>query len=131
MDRLLDILIRGIVWFARFSKTLARIGIGQYEEWQPGRKMRILLAGNCSADLMSGVLQRLSYLVTSRYHASVLSMRKGCPIVAVSMDERLDGIMKELSLDADYLYSIDDPQLGSHIAASLEKAAAQQHRGRP
>ena len=89
--------------------------------------MRILLSGNCSADLMSGVLQRLSYLVTSRYHASVLSMRKGCPIVAVSMDERLDGIMKELSLDADYLYSIDDPQPGSHIAASLEKAAAQQH----
>lgn len=68
----------------------------------------MFLSGDCPADMMTGVLRRLSLLVTSRYHAAVLSMEKGCPIVAVSMDERLDGIMRELSLDQKYLLHVTD-----------------------
>lgn len=30
---------------ARFSKFLAGLGIGEYEEWRPGMKRKILLAG--------------------------------------------------------------------------------------
>ena len=31
--------------FSRFSKILARLGIGSYEEWEPGKKLKILLVG--------------------------------------------------------------------------------------
>ena len=61
-------------------------------------------------------------LVTSRYHAAVLSMEKGCPIIAVSMDERLNGIMNELSLGDKYLFDVRDPGLGAGIAGALAEA---------
>ena len=64
---------------------------------------------------MTGILRRLSMLVTSRYHAAVLSVEGGCPIISVSMDERLDGIMKELSMDTKYLYHVSDRNLGKKI----------------
>ena len=86
----------------------------------------IFLSGEYSAQTITGILRKLSALVTSRYHAAVLSMETGCPIVAVSMDERLDGIMKELSLDGKYLLHADDGNLGEKIAAALSEARAEQ-----
>ena len=84
------------------------------------------LSGEYSAQTITRILRKLSALVTSRYHAAVLSMETGCPIVAVSMDERLDGIMKELSLDGKYLLHADDGNLGEKIAAALSEARAEQ-----
>ena len=43
------------------------------------------LSGEYPAQTITGILRKLSALVTSRYHAAVLSMETGCPIVAVSM----------------------------------------------
>ena len=45
MDRILSILIKAVVFFAGFSKPLARIGLGSYEEWKPGKRIRLLLVG--------------------------------------------------------------------------------------
>lgn len=88
----------------------------------------MLLSGDTTADVMTGVLRRLSALVTSRYHASVLSMEKGCPIVAVSMDERLSGIMKELSLDDKYLLHVSDGDLGRKVHDALAEGYAQREQ---
>ena len=82
----------------------------------------VFLSGDWSADVMTGVLHRLSLLVTSRYHAAVLSMEGACPIVAVSMDERLDGIMRELGYDRDYLLHVTDEDLGRKIYRALMAA---------
>lgn len=81
----------------------------------------VFLSGENSADIMSGVIGRLSALVTSRYHAAVLSMKQGCPIVAVSMDERLDSLMREVSLEEKYLQHVTDEDLGRRIHDSLEE----------
>lgn len=86
----------------------------------------IFLSGDQPASVMTGVLRQLSALVTSRYHAAVLSMEKGCPIVAVSMDERLDSIMEELSFDQDYLLHVDDRDLDGKIEQTLSAAIRQQ-----
>ena len=86
----------------------------------------MFLSGDYPAQAITGILRRLSMLVTSRYHAAVLSMETGCPIVAVSMDERLDGIMRELSLDEKYLFHVEDGNLGGKIAAALSEAHAEQ-----
>ena len=45
MDRLLCLLIYFITALSRFSKLFARIGLGSYDEWAPGKKRKILLAG--------------------------------------------------------------------------------------
>lgn len=82
----------------------------------------VFLSGDNSADIMTGILRKLSYLVTSRYHAAVLSMEGGCPVVAVSMDERLDNLMQELALDDKYLLHTDDDDLGDRIYSALEEA---------
>lgn len=86
----------------------------------------VFLSGENPASVMTGVLHELSALVTSRYHAALLSMETGCPIAAVSMDERLDGIMGELSFDKDYLLHVDDRDLGRRVYQSLSAAVRQQ-----
>ena len=86
----------------------------------------MFLSGECPANRMAGILHRLSILVTSRYHAAVLSMEKSCPIVAVSMDERLDGIMQELSLDRKYLLHVTDEALGEKLYSALADAHSDQ-----
>ena len=77
------------------------------------------LSGECSADIMSGVLLRLSLLVTSRYHAAVLSIRNSCPIAAVSIDERLDSLMRELALDRRALLHASDKGLADRLFLTL------------
>ena len=86
----------------------------------------VFLSGDHPASVMTGILRSLSALVTSRYHAAVLSMEEGCPVVAVSMDERLDSIMKELKLDEDYLLHVNDKYLGRDLFRALIHADMQQ-----
>lgn len=132
-ERYLDQIAEGVKVFLKKSNCFpVLLGMERLDE-TACRKLKeklgipcaVFLSGDQNASVMSGVLQRLSFLVTSRYHAAVLSMRGACPIVALSMDERLDGILQELSLSDDYLHSIHEPDLESGIAASLEKAAAE------
>ena len=89
------------------------------------RPAAIFLSGNCPADVMTGVLRRLDALVTSRYHAAVLSMEGAVPVVAISMDERLEGIMKELGLDEKYLLRTKDHDLGNKLYRALTNACAE------
>lgn len=81
----------------------------------------LFLSQENDARVMTGILRRFSFLVTSRYHAAILSMEGACPVCAVSMDERLYGIMKELSLEP-YLLHTDDKDLEGKLERVLEKA---------
>ena len=71
---------------------------------------------------MTGLIRMLSVLVTSRYHAAVLSMKRAIPIVAVSMDARLEGVLHETGLASHYLHHVDDAALGERITTSLRMA---------
>lgn len=72
---------------------------------------------------MTRVLHSLDVLVTSRYHAAVLSMLDGgIPVVAVSMDNRLDGLFSELHFDGHYLHHVGDDDLAMRISRSLATA---------
>lgn len=88
----------------------------------------LLLSGDHPASLITGVLRQLSFLVTSRYHAAVLSMERAVPFTAVSMDERLDSLMKELGLEQDLLHHTADPDLEQEIYASLKALSADRDR---
>ncbi len=69
---------------------------------------------------MSALLRQLSLLVTSRYHAEVLSMGAKVPCIAVSMDERLDNIMQEMGMCQNLLLHADDADLSSRLMQALE-----------
>lgn len=71
---------------------------------------------------MTGLLRQFSMLVTSRYHAAVLSMKRAIPLVAISMDGRLDGVIQETELADHYLHHVDDADLGEHLTTSLHLA---------
>ena len=77
----------------------------------------------CDVFQMTGLLRQLSVLLTSRYHASVLSMEHGCSIVAVSIDACLTGIMGETGLDRHYLHQATDADLEQRLHLSLQQAS--------
>jgi len=56
-------------------------------------------AGDALPHAIVGHLRVLDYLVTSRYHACVLSMAGHVPQMALYHDERLISIFRELGLD--------------------------------
>ena len=71
---------------------------------------------------MTGLLRQLDVLLTSRYHAAVLSMERNIPIVAVSIDARLNGLMREVELSDHYLHHVTDIDLENKIINSLQMA---------
>lgn len=73
---------------------------------------------------MTSLLHCLDVLVTSRYHAAVLSMLKGMPIVAVSMDNRLDGLFRDIPVIEPHLHHVGDTDLANGVIRSLKEAEA-------
>ena len=45
MDGLLALYIYLLTGLARFARPLSVIGFGEYREWHPGEKLKVLLAG--------------------------------------------------------------------------------------
>ena len=76
----------------------------------------------CDAFQMTGLLRQLAVLLTSRYHAAVLSMERAIPIVAVSIDARLNSLMREVELSDRYLHLVTDNDLENKIMESLQMA---------
>jgi polysaccharide pyruvyl transferase WcaK-like protein len=70
---------------------------------------------------MTGVLHALSMLITSRYHARVLSMTGGVPAIAVSLDERLYNIYNECGQLDDYYLKTDEKDLGDKLLPMMNK----------
>jgi len=70
---------------------------------------------------MTAVLHSLSLLVTSRYHARVLSSTAGVPSIAVSMDERLFNIFSECGHVDEYYLKTDEPDLANKLFSTMEK----------
>lgn len=71
----------------------------------------IISAGEFNASQMTSMLCELELLVTSRYHASVLSLRSLVPQIAVGHDPRLTSLYHDLGLYEDYFISHNDPRL--------------------
>lgn len=83
------------------------------------------LAGDHNGYEIAAILRRQSMLITSRYHAQVLSMEGCVPSVAVSMDERLENIMAELGMSQHQLLHVDDPELCVKLRQSIEYVQSQ------
>lgn len=67
-------------------------------------KVHIFSSSEFNTSKMTGILQGLELLVTSRYHAAVLSLESAVPQIAIAHDPRLKGLYNELKMDEEYLY---------------------------
>jgi polysaccharide pyruvyl transferase WcaK-like protein len=65
--------------------------------------VRIFSSREFNASQMTEILRSLEILVTSRYHAAVLSLEARMPQIAVGHDPRLKGLYKDLKIDQEYL----------------------------
>jgi polysaccharide pyruvyl transferase WcaK-like protein len=68
----------------------------------------IVSARTYNASQMTEVLRSLELLITSRYHAGVLSMKNSVPQIGIGHDSRLKGLYKDIKIDKDFL--IDYPK---------------------
>jgi polysaccharide pyruvyl transferase WcaK-like protein len=71
---------------------------------------------------LAALLRQAALLITSRYHARVLSMPAGVPAIAVSMDERLPNLLVDNSHLADYCLAADDSLLAGKLTTALRQA---------
>ena len=67
------------------------------------KNTRIFSSNEFNASQMTEMLRKLDLLVTSRYHAAVLSLEARIPQIAVGHDPRLKGFYKDLKMDEEYL----------------------------
>jgi polysaccharide pyruvyl transferase WcaK-like protein len=72
---------------------------------------RIFSSGEYNASQMTSILRSLELLITSRYHAGVLSLDAAVPQTAIGHDQRLRDLYRDLGIYDDYFLEYSDPQL--------------------
>ncbi|MEL7671041.1 polysaccharide pyruvyl transferase family protein [Methanobacterium sp.] len=91
--------------------------------------VKIFSSRKYNASTMTSILRSLELLVTSRYHAGVLSLEAQVPQIAIGHDTRLRGFYKELELEnylLDYMSSEIWYKLEEKVNELLENPEAQQ-----
>lgn len=85
----------------------------------------LISSRNYNASQITHVLRNLDLLLTSRYHAAVLSLETLVPQIAVGHDPRLKGLYKDLDIDDKYLFDYSwDANSNMYMWEHLEMTAA-------
>jgi polysaccharide pyruvyl transferase WcaK-like protein len=71
-------------------------------------RAQIVSAGTYNASQMTEVLRSLELLITSRYHAGVLSMKNSVPQIGIGHDQRLKGLYKDIKIEEELLIDYPD-----------------------
>jgi polysaccharide pyruvyl transferase WcaK-like protein len=115
---------------ARHGKAVALIGMEALDEvllrqvhgsMAHPERARIFCSRQYNASQMVSILRSLELLVTSRYHACVLSLAAQVPQIAVGHDLRLKTIYQELGLFEDFFVEPDDHDLSARLQPRVER----------
>lgn len=82
--------------------------------------VKIYSSKNYNASEMTCLLRSLELLVTSRYHAGVLSLEGQIPQIAVGHDTRLKGFYGELGLQ-DYMIDFMSPEIWNKLTKKVDE----------
>lgn len=82
---------------------------------------RVFSSNEHAADVMTRVLRDLDILITSRYHACVLSMKAGVPQTAIGHDLRLQDIYQESGIMDELFLSSKDPVLWAGLRERVDR----------
>ena len=83
-------------------------------------KCKIVSSKKHNASQMTSMLCKLDLLVTSRYHAAVLSLRSGVSQIAVAHDPRLTSLYQDLHLYPDYFICHNDPHSWEDLTRKVD-----------
>lgn len=86
-----------------------------------GSKARIFSSREYNASQMTSILRSLELLVTSRYHAGVLSLDATVPQTAIGHDQRLRDLYRDLEIYDDYFLEYTDPQLFQQLEERADR----------
>jgi polysaccharide pyruvyl transferase WcaK-like protein len=84
-------------------------------------RARVFSSREHDASRMTAVLRRLGVLVTSRYHASVLSLAAAVPQLAVGHDLRLRTLYSELGIEDRYFLTPDQPDVFDRMTDAVDE----------
>jgi polysaccharide pyruvyl transferase WcaK-like protein len=114
----------------RYGRSVALIGMESLDEVvlrkvhsymvHPDRA-RIFCSREYDASQMVSILRSLELLLTSRYHACVLSLAAKVPQIAVGHDLRLKTIYRELGLFEDFFVEPNSPDLYKTLLPRVER----------
>jgi polysaccharide pyruvyl transferase WcaK-like protein len=112
-----------------YNKSIALLCMEQLDE-QIAREIhkrmkhsnhaRIFSSREYNASQMTGILRSLDLLLTSRYHASVLSLAARIPQVAISGDTRLKRLYADLGLFKDYFIEQGSPNMWGAVKKQVD-----------
>ncbi|MDP3623594.1 MAG: polysaccharide pyruvyl transferase family protein [Methanobacteriaceae archaeon] len=91
------------------------------EKMQYPEKVRIFSSNKYNASEMTVLLRNLNLLLTSRYHASVLSLSEKIPQIAIGHDTRLKNLYKEIGIYEEYFIDYNEPDLWQKIINKAEE----------
>jgi polysaccharide pyruvyl transferase WcaK-like protein len=91
------------------------------EKMKYPEKAQIFSSNKYNASEMTLLLRKLNLLLTSRYHASVLSLSEKVPQIAIGHDTRLKNLYKEIGIYEKYFIDYDDPDLWKKVRDKTEK----------
>jgi polysaccharide pyruvyl transferase WcaK-like protein len=115
---------------ARYGKAVALIGMESLDERMLVRvqaymthpdRARIFCSQEYNASQMISILRSLKLLLTSRYHACVLSLAGQVPQIAVGHDLRLKTIYQELGLFEEFFVEPNTPELYDTLRPRVER----------
>jgi len=91
---------------------------------------RVFSSQDYNASQMTSILRSLDLLVTSRYHAGVLSLEAAVPQIAIGHDQRLRDLYCDLEIYDDFFLEYTSPYLFQRLEARAEKLLKEpgQHR---
>ena len=75
------------------------------------KEVRIFSSREYNASQMTSILRNLDLLVTSRYHAGVLSLDAAVPQIAIGFDQRLRDLYRDLEIYEGYFLEYTSPRL--------------------
>lgn len=90
------------------------------KKMQNPEMVKIFSSREYNASQMTNILRSLKLLVTSRYHAGVLSLEAQIPQIAVGHDTRLKGFYGELGLE-NYLIDYMSPEIWHKLEEKVDE----------
>ncbi len=114
----------------KFGRPFALICMEQLDEPLAGMilsmmrhpdQARIFSSREYNASQMTSILRSLDLLVTSRYHAGVLSLEAAVPQIAIGHDQRLRDLYRDLEIYDDFFLEYTAPRLFQELEDRAEK----------
>jgi polysaccharide pyruvyl transferase WcaK-like protein len=114
----------------KYGKSIALIGMEELDEplarqilaqMKHHEHARVFSSREYNASQMTVLLRSLELLITSRYHAAVLSLPAHVPQIAIGHDLRLETLYRELGLSEQFFHKPATPGLVANLHRNIER----------